>query len=311
MKRSNSQFILSCYVLLFVYCFLFLNVASASEITAFGPKQYVRTTGAPNIYSDTFSAEPGEAWLVIRNGLEGEKSNSDNRVTSGAISLNGEVLFTHEDLKHHTYILEMPIILEGINTLRVELESKPGSYLSLEIIQTLPDPVHDLSASNVTADLYHCPQYIDLSVQLTNMGEEELPDGVPVAFYNGNPEVDGKLIGVAATTESIQTTATVSVSYRWETPPIGESAIYARVDDDGMGGGALEEIDELNNITSASLKLCQKVPWGQSSISGRVIDAVSGESLSNVPVYLHLDNNGEPGLKPSKMERYERCHDSG
>lgn len=116
-------------------------IANAAQITAFDDKQFVRTTGAPNIYTETFTAEPGEAVLTVRNGEPGASNSSSYRITSGTISLNGEVLFSHDDFKHQTYILEIPVTLQENNTLYIELESKPGDYISLEVIQTIPDPV--------------------------------------------------------------------------------------------------------------------------------------------------------------------------
>nr|MBL0731832.1 hypothetical protein [Desulfobacterales bacterium] len=120
------------------------GTTSAGEISAFGPKQYVRTTGAPNIYNDTFTARPGEARLIIKNGLPGEKTKKDKRIRSGVVSLNGIVLFTHDDFKHQTYILDTTITLKESNELRIELESIPTHYLSIEIIQEIPDPIYDI-----------------------------------------------------------------------------------------------------------------------------------------------------------------------
>ena len=34
---------------------LFSGTALATEATVFGPEQYVRTNGAPNVYTDTFT----------------------------------------------------------------------------------------------------------------------------------------------------------------------------------------------------------------------------------------------------------------
>ena len=76
---------------------LFATTSHASELSVFGEKQYVRTTGAPNIFTETFTTEPGEARLVIRNGLAEASKGKDYRVRSGKISLNETVLFTHDD----------------------------------------------------------------------------------------------------------------------------------------------------------------------------------------------------------------------
>ncbi|MBB5347171.1 carboxypeptidase regulatory-like domain-containing protein [Desulfoprunum benzoelyticum] len=284
-----------CTLVVLVSCVVVASTATGGEISAFGPKKYLRTTGAPNVYQDTFAAEPGEARLTIRNGREGQKSNADDRVTSGVVRLNGVVLFTHDDFKHQTYILETPVILSGDNEIRVELESKPGSYLALEIIRTVADPLNDLLAANLAGDVTNCPQTIDLTVDITNQGEAEIPAGVRVALYNGDPEDGGQLIGWSETTEKLLPTETETVVYRWSDPPTGDVAIFARVDDDGSGVGHIEEIDELNNLVAAELSLCREMPSGDSSIAGKVIDAVSGAGLGDVQLVLRPEDNGTAG----------------
>lgn len=273
----------------------------AGEITAFGPRQYVRTTGAPNIYLESFTAEPGEALLVIRNGDPGQKSNDDNRVTSGVISLNGVVLFSHDDFKHQTYILEAPITLEENNSLRIELESKPGTYISLEIIQIVPDPVFDLMASGLLVDSEKCPEYVDISMQLTNSGEDAIPAGVQVAFYNGDPEEGGVFIGTAASITELLPGASEDIGFQWFNPSVEDAIIHARVDDDGAGAGSYEEVDETNNLISVEATLC-RISAGDSSLSGHIIDAVNGNLLAGVQTILYVDNNGTPGAVVTSTE---------
>ena len=284
-----------CVLVMLVNCVAVLSTAAGSEISAFGPRKYVRTTGAPDVYQDDFSAAPGEAWLIIRNGREGRKANADDRVTSGVISLNGAVLFTHADFKHQTYILEAPVSLGDDNELRVELESKPGSYISIEIIQTIADPIKDLVAAAMAGDTANCPEYINLSVDITNQGDADIPAGVHVAFYTGDPKDGGHLIGVGDSREILPPTESETVTYRWSNPPTGDVAVYARVDDDGSGVGQHDEIDELNNLVSAVLTLCPETPAGGSSIAGKVIDAVSGAGLGEVQLVLRSDQDGTPG----------------
>ncbi|MBA4368663.1 MAG: hypothetical protein C0403_13615, partial [Desulfobacterium sp.] len=100
----------------------------------FGPKQYLRTTGSPNIYEDTFSATPGPGYLIIRNC----EADSKHRVTSALIFINGEQIYEPKDFKQDVYILGLPVVLDKINTIRVELRSKPGTYLTIGIGQMLP-----------------------------------------------------------------------------------------------------------------------------------------------------------------------------
>ncbi|NOR26717.1 MAG: hypothetical protein GQ542_20470, partial [Desulforhopalus sp.] len=296
----NLFYRLDCCFLV-VFFLVLLGQANGAEITALGPKQYVRTTGAPNIYTDDFTAEPGEARLVIYNGLKGEKSNRDMRVTSGVVSLNGVVLFTHDDFKHQTYILEIPIILSEDNAIRVELESKPGSFLYVEIIQTVPDPVYDLLASDLQTDPENCPDYVDIGLRLMNNGENAIPAGVQISFYNGGPEANGNLIGTTSSTTDLQPAGFEDFFFKWPHPSTTQATIYARVDDDGTGTGTYEEVDEVNNLIFLETTICQTSP-GDSSLSGHIIDAVNGNLLSGVRALLHIDDNGEPGAVVASAE---------
>ena len=60
----KKNILVSLYILLW----LFVSTSFAAEITVFGPNQYLRTTGAPNTYTDTFSAIAGEGSLIVKNG---------------------------------------------------------------------------------------------------------------------------------------------------------------------------------------------------------------------------------------------------
>ncbi|WP_051309762.1 hypothetical protein [Desulfogranum japonicum] len=284
MNQFNNYFLL-------IFLFLLVGHANGAEITAFGPQQYVRTTGSPNIYTDIFSAEPGEARLVIYNGLKGEKSNQDLRVTSGVIELNGEVLFTHDDFKHKTYLLEIPITLLEENTIRVELESKPGTFLNVEIIQTIHDPIYDLVASNLQLTSKNCPDSVTFGLKLRNNGNGSLPAGVPISFYDGNPDTNGNLIGTTVSTTDLQPTDYEEISFTWPHPDAARAEIFAKVDDDGTGIGSYDQSDEVNNLISFNATLCQ-TSQGKSSLSGNIIDAVDGSLLPNVQVLLHVDDSG-------------------
>jgi len=107
--------------------------AHAGVVTVFGPEKYIRTTGKPNVYLDTFAATAGTAQFIILNGEE----NGQKRVSSAIISLNGTEIFGTRDFNKNVYRLQKSIELTQMtNTLRVELRSKPESYLHIEIIVT-------------------------------------------------------------------------------------------------------------------------------------------------------------------------------
>jgi len=289
---------------LFLLLSTLVGYGSSAEITTFSDQKFVRTTGAPNFYENTFSAAPGEAVLIIKNGEPGEKNNSNYRITSGVVSLNGKVLFDHNDFKHGTYVLEIPVTLKETNELIVELESKPENYISLEIIQIVPDPVYDVSASNLEVNTEQCPDAVVISLEIVNTGEDTIPAGVQIAFYAGSLDDEGTFIGSTVTTTDLDALETENIAYQWIGPSVENAVIYANVDDDGTGKGVYEETDETNNLVSVEASLCIIVP-GDSSVSGHIINAVTGEKLSGVTTQLHVDENGVPGAVVASQESDE------
>ncbi|MDY6905890.1 MAG: PASTA domain-containing protein, partial [Thermodesulfobacteriota bacterium] len=131
-----------CLTVIFIAALFTSGSIFATEITAFGPKTYLRTKGAPNIYNDTFSAFDIQGELIIRNGRENDK----HRVTSAVITINGAPVFVPRDFKQHKYLMTCPINLAETNTLEVELRSKPGTYLEIEIRHEAVYPTVSLQA---------------------------------------------------------------------------------------------------------------------------------------------------------------------
>jgi hypothetical protein len=109
---------------------LLIAMSSAMGETLFGPKQYVRTKGSADVYTDTFSATPGEATLSIENG----DADGSHRVSSAEVTLNGVEIFGPEAFSEGTYILEAPITIVDDNLLTLQIKKgKEGSYLTIEV----------------------------------------------------------------------------------------------------------------------------------------------------------------------------------
>jgi hypothetical protein len=110
---------------------LLINAALAVEVSLIGPKQYLRTTGAPNVYNDTFPGRYGVGKLIIKNG----EKNCKNRVSSALIRINGNQILRPNDFNEQVYYMEIPVSLIANNSISLELRSKPGSYLFVEVKQ--------------------------------------------------------------------------------------------------------------------------------------------------------------------------------
>ena len=76
------------------------QVVYVSGMVIFGPTEYIRTSGMPNLYADTFSAFLGKAYLIIYNGNE----DGTNRVSSATVRLNDKQVFGSNDFNQTIYV---------------------------------------------------------------------------------------------------------------------------------------------------------------------------------------------------------------
>jgi len=60
---------------------VFAGTSFAGKISVFGPNEYERTAGAPNVFTDSFTAISGEGMLIIKNGA----IDGNNRIADGLI----------------------------------------------------------------------------------------------------------------------------------------------------------------------------------------------------------------------------------
>ncbi len=133
----------SVLLTIFIFFVLFVGKSFAVEVRIWGPNKYSRTSGAPNIYIDSFSTMPGQGKLVVKNGTMDNKSRIQDSLSSAIISVNGEQILGPRDFNSQVYLLESPLNLAENNNFSIELASSPGSYLTIEIIIEIelpPDP---------------------------------------------------------------------------------------------------------------------------------------------------------------------------
>ena len=136
------------WLILLAALFVFHFAGGVFAGSLLGPEKFTRTKGKPDVYSAEFNATSKTGLLRILNGEE----SGSNQVTSAYIYLNDTALLAPNDFKNKAnHIIEKQIPLEDVNTLRVDLRSEPGSFLSLEISQQglsvdlvcTPDRIYD------------------------------------------------------------------------------------------------------------------------------------------------------------------------
>ena len=106
---------------------------ATTTIGIFGPEQYVRTTGPTNVYTTTVQVP---AWvgnpftLHIQNG----EADGTHRVSSGSITINNvQAVAAPSDFNQNVFTLDRNVTLTAQTTMVVSLDSKPGSYLRINL----------------------------------------------------------------------------------------------------------------------------------------------------------------------------------
>jgi len=106
--------------------------ATAAEYSVYEPRVFLRNSGAPIVETDTIVVmNAGSYLLKIYNG--GLTGNEYKRVSSGVITLNGVEILSPNELNQNIDYIEKTVTLQLINELSVEVRSKPGSALIINI----------------------------------------------------------------------------------------------------------------------------------------------------------------------------------
>ncbi len=109
-----------------------LPTSRASSFSAFGPEDFVRSTGAPVQETRTFTVtNPGLPYILrlYNGGQQGQYCP----VSSALVIVNGQAIFTPNNFNPHVTLLEAPVVLSASNTVIVELRGKPGCGITLNI----------------------------------------------------------------------------------------------------------------------------------------------------------------------------------
>lgn len=117
-----------------IVCISPSSVGYAAEVTVLGPVQYERTRGAPNVYGDIFPGMIGEAMLFVDNG----GPSGDNRVSAAEVRINGELVIGPQELNQNVASIEIPVAILESNEIAVRMTSKPGSFITISIVQEIP-----------------------------------------------------------------------------------------------------------------------------------------------------------------------------
>ncbi|WP_447975230.1 RHS repeat-associated core domain-containing protein [Nitrospira sp. Kam-Ns4a] len=187
-----------CALVLLALAAAAVQAESQPDRLLFGPKQYVRTTGAPNQYTDTFTVPASVGAPFLLHIVNGDTAGG-HRLASATITLNGVQVAGPNDFNQNVAVVDRPVTLQPSNTLQVTVASKPGSYLTLSVFGTtiFPTPVSltpnplsimEGAVGTLTATLSPTPTDAGtLAVSSTAPGVASVP--ASVSFASGQSHV--------------------------------------------------------------------------------------------------------------------------
>jgi hypothetical protein len=127
MRREWRRLAAGSGALLFVLLWAHVPVFALS---VFGPNGYTRTSGAPNVSTESFAVcRPERPFtLKVENGPGGL-----TRVSSASLALNGSEVVTPSDLNQQVALIERAVGLRAQNTLVITVAGTPRGTLRVSI----------------------------------------------------------------------------------------------------------------------------------------------------------------------------------
>ena len=202
---------------------------STPDQQIFGPKQYLRTSGAPNEYTDTITVPTSVGAPFLLHIVNGQ-SNGQNRISSAWITVNNVQVAGPADFGQNVAIVDRTITLNpGTNQLKVKVASTPGAYHTIRVYGTKilptptalsPNPLNlTVGASGtLTATIAPAPTTAgSLTVTSSNTGVATVPSSVAFAISQTSIAIPVTAVSVGNTQITVtlndgSVSATVDVS---------------------------------------------------------------------------------------------------
>lgn len=199
----------------------------------------------------------GSVWI----GRDIERSNDWKLLLNGVELTDGSVAHGDEFSRQSpfsfevgsggsTVLRDVPVFTGDVLELRIERTSYLGDFVGVNMTISSIVPQPDLTVSSVELDEEGTSPVI--SVRLGNAGSAVADAGVSVAFYDGNPEAAGILLGSAFTTEPLEPGASTTVSFSLSTGVSIVDTIWVAADGPG---GTVGECNEDNNVHDSGLTI--------------------------------------------------------
>lgn len=125
---------------LLVSLLMVLSAHADPDQTVFGPKKYTRTSGAPDVITDTFVL-PGQVVAPYLLHIDNGAADGTGRLTSATVTVNGVQVVGPNDFGDKVAVIERNIAVVPTNTIEVRIAGKPpGSFMKITVLGSLAQP---------------------------------------------------------------------------------------------------------------------------------------------------------------------------
>lgn len=269
---------------------------SASTDRVFGPQTYTRQYGQPQTIKKTFKVSS----LSLQYTLHVESRG----VTSAVISVNGQVVLEPSDFRRGhsgdddedcTPVLDRVVKLKaGVNEIAVELRSKPGSSLTVEIVGR---PV-DVTPPTISAAAAPPPNAkgwnrVNVTVTFTCADSDSGIESCPASRLVSTEGFHQVVSGTAVDKAGNKATASVSLNID-KTPPVVNAVVSPAPNENGWYKGPVvvtfSAADALSGVASGSVSkpVTLKTDGANQSASGQATD-LAGNVGSVTRKGIHID----------------------
>lgn len=114
--------------------------ATAGTFTPFGPQNYVRGSGAPVTETGTFTVLNPATQYTLKAFNGGLVNDQTELVSSTVVTVNGVQVLGESNFNQNVREVDVPVVLQGSNTISVQVRGQPGGTLTIEIIGVDNDP---------------------------------------------------------------------------------------------------------------------------------------------------------------------------
>src|SRR5438445_975907 len=141
-NESGRHRRVECRIVVAILCLLIAGPipVHAGTFTAFGPKNYVRGTGAPVTVTDSFSVLNPSTQYTLKVFTGGLQNTQTELVSSSIITINGVQVLGPSNFNQNVSEIDVPVSLQVSNTISVQVRGQPGGTLAIQIVGVDNDP---------------------------------------------------------------------------------------------------------------------------------------------------------------------------